>query len=233
MSEKTKNISFPSAGYLKRSVLTALLSMVFCIGYAQFIPTPPNIDGVISTSEYGIHLDGQNQQNSGGGIWYMTWDANNLYLAVTNSSPLEGGIIYIDVDPIIPVNGGTVTDGSLDWAWDYDRTRLVQPIRSDFKFYFKGSYNEFRYTDGAGSWAANTSNVIVTSSNLFTNTIELVIPWNTITNGMGRPTSFNWFGYKMYNNGDGDNGTYHPVPNWNPITPNNASVGLINTVYAP
>lgn len=222
--------------YLLKSLkitLIALFSTLIGALQAQFIATPPVQDGVISANEYGIHINGQNQETSAGGIWYMTWDANNLYFALTNSSPVESGVIYIDLDPIVPVNGGFDSDGSLNWIFDYDRTRLIQPVRSDFKVFFNSSYNEFRYSDGLGSWSANVQNALTTGANFITSTLEIVVPWNDVTNGMGKPTSFNWFGYKMYNNGDGDNGTYHPAPNWNPILPNNAGAGQVNTVYVP
>jgi hypothetical protein len=57
-----------------------------------------------------------------------------------------------------------------------------------------------------------------------------VIPWNTVTGGFGRPPSFNWFGYKLYNNGDFSNGSYDPVPTGNE-TPLNAGPGLSNLAY--
>ena len=210
-----------------------LVSLVFSVVQAQFISPAPVLDGVISANEYGDHSNGQNQQISGTATWYMTWDASNVYLAITNTDPWEAGILYFDVNPVIPVNGGALSDGSLSWSQDYDRTRLIQPVRSDFKLYFKDSYNEFRYSDGSDSWGSAFQNTIASSANYFTNTIEIVIPWNSITNNNGRPESFNWFGYKMYDNGDGDNGTYSPVPAWNPTAPNNALSGQLNEVYVP
>ncbi len=218
----------------KRSLFLSFFYILLNInGFSQFVSPTPVQDGTINNGEYGIHVDGQNQQESAGGIWFLTWDANNLYLAIQGSAPWDGGVVYLDVNPVIPVNGGTDSDGSLNWSNDYDRTRLVQPIRSDFKFYFKDSYNEYRYSNGSNDWSSPVTNVITSAANYVTNSIEIIIPWNTITNGNGRPTSFNWFGYKMYDNGDDDNGTYHPVPDWNPIFPNNASAGEINDIYVP
>ena len=215
----------------KVSFVLSLFSTICIFSYSQFIGTPPLQDGVIGSGEYGSHVDGENQQTNGSAVWYLTWDASNLYVAITGSTPTEGGVIYFDTDPIVPVNGGNGTVGSKNWAFDYDRTKLQYPVRADFKLYFKDSYNEYRHSDGSDGWSLATANTITSFTNYATQTIEMVIPWNVVTNGSGRPNEFNWFGYKMYNNGDGDNGTYDPVPTWNPTTPNNAGFGLFNDVY--
>lgn len=176
----------------------------------------PNIDGTINFGEYGTHVDGQNQQLNGATTWYMTWDANNLYLAYTGSNISEAGVLYLDFNPVIPVNGGTDADGSNQGFFTYDRNHMRQPFRADFALYFKDTYHEYRYADAAGYWGAQTSFSLNLASNGGSNSIEVAIPWNTLTNGGGRPDQFNWYAYKVYNYGSFTNGVYQPVPVANP-----------------
>lgn len=210
-----------------QSYIVAILLFSVNAG-AQFIGTPPVQNGFITGSEYGNHADGANRSISGASNWYCTWDANNIYFAILGSNISEGALIYIDVDPFVPVNGGGNVRGSVAWSGDYDRTRVFHPIRSDFSLYIKDTYNEYRYADGAGDWTGAVANTITSAS--AGNIIEWVIPWNTVTGGSGRPSSFNWFGYKLYNNGNFSNGSYDPVPTGNE-TPLNAGPGLNNLAY--
>ena len=88
------------------------LSMSLRLTEAQF--ATPAVNGVIGSNEYGVHSDGQNQQSTGTGQnWYMTWDDNNLYVGVTNANLAEAAVIYIDKNPISPVNGGNNSNGNL------------------------------------------------------------------------------------------------------------------------
>ena len=61
--------------------------------------------------------------------------------------------------------------------------------------------------------------------------IEFSMLWDDVTNNNDRPAAFNWFGYKLYNNGPGNNGMYAPVPQNNPTSPLNAVAELVNNVY--
>lgn len=182
-------------------------------GVAQYFT--PTIDGVIAPGEYGVHSNGFNQETNST-TWFMTWDANNLYLAYTGSNISEGGVIYLDYDPMVPVNGGTDTDGSLQGFYTYDRNHMMQPFRADFVMYFKDSYHEYRHADGAGYWGAQTANTLNLVSNGGALALEVAIPWNAVTNGGGRPASFNWFSFKVYDQGVAVNGVYHSVPVGNP-----------------
>ena len=182
--------------------------------HAQF--QTPSIDGNVAGGEYGSHVDGANQQANGGTTWFMTWDDNSLYIAYTGSNITEGAALYIDTNPIVPVNGGTDADGSNQGFFTYDRNHMMPPFRADFVVYFKSTYNEYRYADGAGYWGGQTSFALPIASNGGSNTIELAIPWSVVTNGGTRPDQFNWFGYKMYDYGAGTNGVYQPVPTANP-----------------
>jgi hypothetical protein len=190
------------------------ITIFFDCAKAQF--NTPIIDGNIVGGEYGTHVDGQNQQLEAGTTWLMTWDNTNLYIAFTGSNATEGGVIYLDFNPIIPVNGGTDADGSTGGFYYYDRNQATQPFRADFVLYFKDSYHEYRYADGAGYYGAQTANTLPVASNLGTNTVEIAIPWNVITQGAGRPRSFNWHGNKVYDYGPANNGVYSSIPNGNP-----------------
>lgn len=200
----------------------ALVSSLVCLFailsgpmlYAQF--NTPNIDGNITGGEYGIHTNGQNQQVEGGTTWFMTWDNNNLYLAFAGSNATEGGVVYLDFNPIVPVNGGTDANGSTQGFYYYDRNQATQPFRADFVLYFKDSYHEYRHADGAGYYGAQTANTLTVASNLGSNTVEIAIPWNAITQGAGRPRAFNWHANKVYDYGPGTNGVYSSIPNGNP-----------------
>ncbi|HEX2901142.1 MAG TPA: hypothetical protein VHS96_15595, partial [Bacteroidia bacterium] len=173
-------------------------------------------DGIISANEYGTHANGQNQQSDGGTTYFMSWDANNLYLAFSGSNFNEAATIYLDYNPVIPVNGGTNADGSVQGLYTYDRNHMMLPFRADFVLYFKNGYNEYRRLDGAGYWGGNTAFALATGNNGSTNTCEIAIPWNTITGGIGRPAQFNWLGYKTYDYGPGTNGVYSHLPIGNP-----------------
>ena len=132
-----------------------LLIAACCAGLsssAQF--TTATMDGVISANEYGVHTNGQNQQTDGGTTYFMCWDANNLYLAFSGSNYNEAGVLYLDYNPVIPVNGGSNADGTNQGLYTYDRNHTLLPFRGDFVLYFKNGYNEYRRADGAGSGAA-------------------------------------------------------------------------------
>ena len=167
-------------------VITLFFFSCFTTSAQYFTPT---IDGVISANEYGNHTNGVNQQTNSTTTWYMTWDANNLYLAYTGSNITEGGVLYLDHNPIIPVNGGTDAEGSTTGYATYDRNQMMQPFRSDFALYFKDSYHEYRHADGAGYWGAQTANSLSMAFNGGTLTLEIAIPWNVVTNGNGKTFS--------------------------------------------
>lgn len=165
------------------------------------------IDGTITGSEYGTHTNGNNQQSSATGTWYMSWDETNLYVAITGANTAEGAVLYLDKNPIVPINGGSNTDGSLVGN-NYDGSNFANlQFRADLVVYFKDGYREYRTADGAGGWSAQTSGSGIYAS--ASNTREVSIPWSAIG---GRPASFNWFGHVAYSGG----GAYASVPTENP-----------------
>ena len=67
----------------------------------------------------------------------MTWDAANLYVAITGASVGEGFVIYIDKDPQVPVNGGSNTNGTIAGN-NYDGTNFTAlQFRADLVAYIK------------------------------------------------------------------------------------------------
>lgn len=154
---------------------------------AQF--TTPRVDGVITTNEYGIHSDGANRYMNGSQTWYMTWDATKLYVAIVGAVTTDGAIVYLDVNPIAPINAGTDTNGTLA-GQPYDNTSFAAlPFRADRLLYFKDGARELRSAVSGGWSAATTSAGDYASVGLVR---EFAIPWASLG---GRPVAFAWFGY--------------------------------------
>lgn len=184
-----------------------MLATGYRLARAQF--GTPTIDGTISSGEYGNHTDGQNQQTNGSQTWYMTWDDNNLYVGISGANLGEGAIIYLDQNPLAPINGGANSDGTLV-GFDYDSTNFAAlQFRADLVLYVKSSYREYRTANGANGWSDATSGFGSYADNSGTNTREFSLPWSAIG---GRPASFAWFGYLT----SADGYVYAPVPTENP-----------------
>jgi hypothetical protein len=170
-----------------RAILAGALILSFVPALSQFTPT--NVDGTIITNDYGIHSNGAHQQTNGSAIWYMTWDANNLFLGITSTSTGDGAVIYFDVNPVAPINGGTNTDGAI-LGQTYDNTNFAAlPFRADHVLYFKDGYREIR-SAAAGGWPAVNASFRTYAS--ASGVREICIPWSALG---GRPVAFAWFGY--------------------------------------
>jgi len=146
----------------------------------------PVCDGVIGAGEYGGVANEQTSSN--GQIWYMTWDATNLYVAISSATVAEADILYLAVNP---GDAGTgLTAGYL-----YDHTDVTQlPFAASLVVYVKPTpqYTEARAA-GASAWGSpNTSAVQVCITGATSTSREEVIPWSLIG---GRPASFGWTGY--------------------------------------
>ena len=124
---------------------------------AQF--NTPAVDGIIEPGEYGNTQNGTNQIGTNTSqTWYMTWDATNLYVGITNANLSEAAVIYIDANPVNPPNGGTNANGNLT-GFNYDGEEIATlPFRAQFVTYFKDGYNEYRNSDGNGNWTNPVSN---------------------------------------------------------------------------
>lgn len=175
------------------------------------------IDGVISANEYGTHTNGVNQQSSASGTWYMTWDNTNLYIGISGANTAEAAVLYLDKNPIVPVNGGSNSDGNLTGYNNYDGTSFANlQFRADLVVYFKDGYREYRTADGSGGWTASTAGFGNYAS--ASGTREVAIPWSAIG---GRPSAFNWFGHVAYSGG----GAYASVPTENPGSASGTIIG--------
>ncbi len=163
-------------------LLVALFSSFSAL--AQF--STPSIDGVIETGEYGAN----NQATAGTGqTWYMTWDATNLYVAVTNANLGEGAVVYVGANLPAPPNAGTNLNGNLI-GFNYDGEQIgTLPFRAQFVTYFKDGYREYRNSNGAGGWGTQVTYAGAYASSGTGNVRELSIPWSAITGG-GMPASF-------------------------------------------
>ncbi|WP_445454032.1 T9SS sorting signal type C domain-containing protein [Flavobacterium sp. 25HG05S-40] len=175
------------------------------------------IDGVITANEYGTHTNGNNQQSSATGTWYMNWDATNLYIGLTGTNTAEGTVLYLDKNPITPVNGGTNADGNLTGYNNYDGSNFANlQFRADMVVYFKDGYREYRTADGSGGWSSPTAAFGSYAS--ASGTKEVAIPWSALG---GMPAAFNWFGYVAYSGG----GAYASVPTENPGSGAGTTIG--------
>ena len=172
------------------------------------------VDGTITANEYGVHINGQNQQGtSSSQIWYMTWDATNLYVAISASNTAEAAVLYLDRNPLTPINGGTNADGTAV-GFNYDGASFANlQSRADLVVYFKDGYREYRTANGSNGWSAATAAFGSYASNAGAR--EVAIPWVAIG---GKPASFGWFGYITSSGGF----VYAPVPTEN-------GTGLIGT----
>ena len=194
------------------SINAGLLACLFLCGPAHGQWASPSIDGSIGAGEYGSNNQLNNAGNTGQ-TWYMTWDATNLYVGITNANLAEGAVIYVEPNPPSPVTGGTNANGNLA-GFNYDGTSFsALPFRAQFVTYVKDGYREYRNADGAGNWGGATSNYGAYASSGSGNVREVAIPWSGITGG-GIPSSFLFFGYLTSSGGY----VYGEAPSDNPGT---------------
>ena len=78
----------------KLSLFVLALFLLTAPAWAQW--ATPVIDGVINPGEYG---NNNTVSTNTGQNWYMTWDATNLYVGITNANLAEGAVIYIGPNP--------------------------------------------------------------------------------------------------------------------------------------
>ncbi len=152
------------------------------------------------------------QSTSTGGVdFYLTWDDNNLYVGWVGGSKSQQHIVWIDTDP-----QPTPTDGSGSVnTFDYGNITATLPFTGNFFVNIQDTYNEYR-TNTGGTWSGGTSGALTVSASGTTDDIEAVIPWNTITNGNGRPGSIYFFSYINDPAGGGGTGfVYGNAPSQN------------------
>lgn len=173
---------------------------------AQYIATPPVQDGVITDAEYGNSLVGGTNTNkfttsnygSSGGDWYMTWDANNLYVATTGGQSFEQTNLFLDLDPILPVTGGGNNNGNLTGNNADNGVTPALPFRADVQIVLSGDGNgrimKVYRRNSSGGWVQTPTQAGLNYGSNGTNR-EFSVSWNTLTSGGTIPPSFNWLGY--------------------------------------
>lgn len=144
--------------------------------------------------------------------WNAEWDNTGVTFSVVNAATDESAVIYLDIDPVDPVNGGANSDGSLD-GLQIDNATIDPAFRADFVGIVNTSGRTFHLDDGANGWGSGSSGAGWTySESNCSNRRTVTIPWSDITGG-SEPTSFNWMGYLVYNNTN--TGTYGAMPTGN------------------
>ncbi len=146
----------------------------------------------------------------------MTWDANNLYVAKTGGSYYEPTIMYLDVDPLLPVTGGGDDKGNLyGQYYDYNVTPKL-PFRADVRVLVSVDHAssfpkiEVQRLNGSGQWGSSTQanlSVYYNGTNR-----EFRLGWNTLTGGGTIPAAFNWLGYASNESTAGGNYRYDQAP---------------------
>jgi len=145
----------------------------------------PTCDGVIGAGEYGS-IANEQTNTSTGQVWYMTWDATNLYVAIDQANVTEGSVLYVALSP---GDGGS---GGLTSGYAYDGTDITGlPFSASLVVYGKSTYNEARVVT-AGAWGAANTTAIKVCTGTSSATREEVIPWSLVG---GLPGSFGWLGY--------------------------------------
>ncbi len=183
--------------------------------------TPPVCDGVIGAGEYGSTADGTNQlQTATGQTWYATWNATNLFLAVSGVALGDGVVVYIDA-----LAGGALDAGAATGFSNYDGVDIDPlPFPAQLVFYAKAggtgqSYTEFRLFDPATGWGVQENGAPqVCGTDTNTNARELVLPWSTL--GGTRPAAFRFLAFATLNGTTP--GAFAQIPATNPAASTSA-----------
>ncbi len=146
---------------MKKIVLSALLSILFIVGYSQTNHTI-TIDGTINTSS-GENWSTSNERfstSTGSSVYgYITWDANYIYVAwpqVDFDGYNQACYIVIDTDP--SSNNGTTNLGYEQW---FRGSTVNAPFNADLIFMIKeynSSLEEHVYQYYSGNWEKDGAN---------------------------------------------------------------------------
>jgi hypothetical protein len=208
---------------MKNKLLYFVCFIIFCVTNSSIAQwTTPTIDA--ANDGLGNY---PNNYSSGSTNWALTWNNTDLFVSINNANQSEPVSIYLDVDPIVPVNGGTNANGTLE-GLNYDgySTRPNLPFRADVCIYAHNGYREIFRRNSANGWtslgggndgicgsgtndyAGNGNGQYSSNDNGNGNggddRREFKISWARLQgtiNGGVRPTAFNWMGYISYNNG--------------------------------
>jgi hypothetical protein len=165
----------------------------------------PVQDGVISTGEYG---DTQNQVNNMV-TWYMTWDANYIYVAVAGNKFTLPAVLFFDSDPAMPANGSAGTLSGIRYSSGGQEATVAPPFRADRAFFLDNDKVDY-YSSSNGTWSGSTSITAMTASPTAvpaiadlvakttgnTSVRELRIARSALS--LSAAAAFNWLGYTIY-----------------------------------
>jgi len=167
-----------------KKLFTIFFLLISNLVFAQFNTGTITLNGAADEGAYITN-----------GEWSVAWDDTYLYFVKTGGAADEPVIIYLDVDPIIPVSGGSNSDGTLTGVDSWNVTPSL-PFRADARIYATNSYVEWRDDDGTGGWGVQqtTSGSIDVGNDSGSNR-EIRLSWSALAAISDRPTSFNWFGY--------------------------------------
>ena len=121
---------------------TLCLLALFCNPktFAQFLNTPPVIQGDVATGEYANN----SYAGTSNGVWHIGWNDEFLYIAIIGANHAENMVMYIDGNPISPVNGGTNSNGKLVGLEDYSTFTPNLPFRADARLFTNNSNREIQ-----------------------------------------------------------------------------------------
>lgn len=143
--------------------------------------------------------------------WYLSWDNNNLYAGREGGNNSEPALIYIQAE----FTGSSYTDNSSGTL--YDNTRGLFPTTGspnwgssggvNFVAYIKSSYDEYRTWNGSSWSSASTDLTPAFGVHSGSHNMEVSIPWNSITQGNGKPNYIRIV-FFMTNGSGGGSGSY-------------------------
>ena len=204
---------------MKRIFTSLVFLSASFTAFAQF--TTPTIDATFDNAT--IY---PNTYTSGTPKWSVTWNNTDFFVYLSDANQTEPVSIYLDVDPLPVVNGGTDANGTLvGLNYDGYTTRPNLPFRADICIYAHSGYREIFRRNGSNGWTSlgstphglngslddytsNSAGHYSTSDNGNGNgpddKREFRVSWSRLLgsiNGGNRPTAFNWMGYISYSNG--------------------------------
>ena len=230
-----------------KTLYTLCLVALFCnaTANAQFLNTPPMIQGNVGTGEYANN----SYAGSPNGTWHIGWDDTYLYIAVINANFAENMVMYIDGNPISPVNGGSNVNGSLVGLADYAGYTPNLPFRADVRLFTNNAERGIWKSDGSGGWmlpvhgynaygfsgemaSSDYAQFYYASYGDFGGNREMKIKW-TDMGFAGRPINFNFVAFIS-----ASRNIYSLVPQENQPNLNNfdsyySVVGSSNTTTSP
>ena len=171
----------------------------------------PTCDGVIGAGEYGGAGMRAASSSRADLLRYMTWDAQNLYVAVAGANIDEGSILTTSPSTRRPPAGCDRAPRPGSSTTSTNVTTL--PFPAVLAVYAHDGYTEAR-VGGTGGWGAANTTGVTLCDNATTQVREEVIPWSLVGQ---EPYGFGWTGYLAANGNANPQGyVYGQMPADNP-----------------